>query len=47
VVGPEGGLTEKDYSQFPEEFQIDFLGEQVLRMETAAIIGGWKLKQYI
>ncbi len=47
VIGPEGGLTEKDYSQFPEEFQIDFLGEQVLRMETAAIIGGWKLKQYI
>ena len=44
VIGPEGGLTEKDYFQFPNSIQISSLGDQVLRMETAAIIWAWKLK---
>lgn len=44
VIGPEGGLTEKDYTAFPKEFQICSLGTSVLRMETAAIIGAWKLR---
>ena len=45
VVGPEGGLTERDYQLF-EQYEIIDLGETVLRMETAAIIGGWKLKNF-
>jgi hypothetical protein len=38
VIGPEGGLTDKDYKQFGNEWYGINLGEQVLRMETAAII---------
>lgn len=44
VIGPEGGLTEKDYAAFPKEFQTCSLGTSVLRMETAAIIGAWNLR---
>lgn len=45
IVGPEGGLTEKDYQQFTSRpYQIVDLGETVLRMETAAIVGGRLLK---
>jgi RsmE family RNA methyltransferase len=43
IIGPEGGLTEKDYQIFSKYEGIG-LGETVLRMETAAIIGGWMLK---
>lgn len=45
LVGPEGGLTKKDYEVF-EKYnpKIMSLGETVLRMETAAIVGGRLLK---
>ena len=44
VVGPEGGLTERDYQSFPNGFERASLWDSVLRMETAAIIWAWKLK---
>lgn len=44
VIGPEGGLTERDYLHFPREIQLFSLWSSVLRMETAAIIGAWKLR---
>lgn len=41
IVGPEGGLTEKDYTIFAAYTpKIVGLGETVLRMETAAIVWG-------
>jgi len=43
VIGPEGGLTAKDYQLF-EPHEVVGLGETILRMETAAIIGWWKLQ---
>ena len=45
VVGPEGWLTTRDYQLF-ESFQVVSLGQTILRMETAAIIGGWMLKNF-
>ena len=45
VIGPEGGLTNKDYEQFGNEWCGINLWEQVLRMETAAIIWSWLIKQ--
>lgn len=43
IVGPEGGLTEKDYQQFEaSKPQVVDLWATVLRMETAAIVG-WRL----
>ncbi len=45
IVGPEGGLTKKDYQQFEgANPTIMSLWETVLRMETAAIIWGWIVK---
>ncbi len=43
IIWPEWGLTEKDYHCFGDTFSITPLGESVLRMETAAIIGGWEI----
>ena len=43
VVGPEGGLTDKDYTDIGDS-HIASLGESILRMETAAIIGGWRMR---
>lgn len=45
VIGPEWGLTERDYQTFDSTYQTKSLGEQILRMETAAIIGWWLIKQ--
>lgn len=45
VIGPEWWLTEKDYAQFGNEWRGMRLGEQVLRMETAAIVWWWLIKQ--
>ena len=39
VIGPEGGLTASDYSLFPSVHVVS-LWSTVLRMETAAIVGG-------
>jgi len=44
LVGPEGGFSDNDYKKFWEDFQIVWLWESVLRMETASIVGGWLLK---
>ena len=44
VIGPEGGLTDKDYEKFPKDIMVQSLWENVLRMETAAIIGARWLK---
>jgi len=43
LIWPEGGLTPKDYQTFAwTKYTIYGLGETVLRMETAAIVG-WRL----
>jgi RsmE family RNA methyltransferase len=43
VVGPEWWLTVWDYAALPWPYCIVWLGDSVLRTETAAIIGAWKL----
>jgi len=43
LVWPEGGLTEKDYKNFWSDFDVISLWENVLRTETAAIIGCWEI----
>lgn len=45
IVWPEGGLTTKDY-QLLENYEVVWLGESILRMETAAITGSWLLKNF-
>jgi 16S rRNA U1498 N3-methylase RsmE len=42
VVGPEGGLTDRDYRHFPSHI-VSSLGNTILRMETAAIVGAYVL----
>ena len=44
VIGPEWWLTENDYKNFPTDYKVISLWESVLRMETAAIIWGWYIK---
>ncbi|MFA7298437.1 MAG: RsmE family RNA methyltransferase [Candidatus Absconditabacterales bacterium] len=45
LIGPEGGLTFRDYQTFEgTKYDTHGLGETVLRTETAAIIGGRLLK---
>ena len=45
LVWPEGGLTHRDYQTFEwTEYAVLGLGETVLRTETAAIVGGWLIK---
>jgi 16S rRNA (uracil1498-N3)-methyltransferase len=45
LVGPEWWLTTNDYKQLEGiNYQIRSLGETVLRTETAAIVGGWVIK---
>jgi len=41
IIGPEGGLTEKDYNIIGEATTVKSLWDTVLRTETAAIVGGW------
>lgn len=43
VVGPEGWLTPADYAHFPHHI-VSSLGNTILRMETAAIVWSWILK---
>lgn len=43
IVWPEGGLSDEDYEKFGDAYILESLGDTVLRMETAAIIAGWKL----
>ncbi len=47
VIGPEWWLDEYDYNQFARWFSCYSLGKQVLRMETAAIVWSWYLKNYL
>lgn len=45
IIGPEWWLTQKDYDRFQKNnIKIHDLGSSILRMETAAIIGWWLLK---
>jgi len=43
IVWPEGGLTSEDYRLFGKSFRCQNLGSNVLRVETAAIVGAWVL----
>ncbi len=45
IIWPEWWLTAKDYQKFWTDYQCIALGETVLRMETASIIGAWELKK--
>ena len=47
VIGPEWWLTENDYKNFSTEYKVMSLWESVLRMETAAIIWWWYIKNYL
>ena len=47
VIGPEWWLTENDYKNFPTKYKVMSLWGSVLRMETAAIIWGWYIKNYL
>lgn len=45
IIWPEGWLTQKDYDRFAKHNpKIYDLGSTILRMETAAIVGWWLLK---
>ena len=45
IIWPEGWLTQKDYDRFAKHTpKIYDLGSTILRMETAAIVGWWLLK---
>ena len=45
-IGPEWGFGLRDWEIFSwVAFEKISLGESILRMETAAIVGGWVLKQ--
>lgn len=45
IIGPEGWLSQKDYDRFAKHNpKIYDLGSTILRMETAAIVGWWLLK---
>lgn len=47
IIGPEWWFTEKDYEQFEKQpHQIVGLWNTVLRMETAAIVGGRLIKNH-
>jgi len=45
VLWPEGWLTEEDYIHIWKLYTKIDLGESILRMETAARIGSWIIKQ--
>lgn len=45
LVGPEWGLTERDYEILKwMNFEVRELGNTMMRTETAAIVGGWIVK---
>ena len=44
VIGPEWWLSTKDYESFPNNCFVQSLWNSVLRMETAAIVWSWYLK---
>ncbi|MCX6823320.1 MAG: RsmE family RNA methyltransferase [candidate division SR1 bacterium] len=45
LVGPEGGRGPKDYELFKTyDTEVRDLGSTILRMETAAIVGAWVMK---
>ena len=46
IIGPEWWLSPKDYEQFSENYQVKSLWNTVLRMETASIVGGRRLKNW-
>jgi 16S rRNA U1498 N3-methylase RsmE len=45
LVGPEWWLTERDYESLKWiNYEVRELGETMLRTETAAIVGGWLIR---
>ena len=46
IIGPEWWLSPKDYEQFSGNYQVKSLWNTVLRMETASIVGGRRLKNW-
>ena len=44
VIGPEWWLSTKDYESFSSNYTVQSLWNSVLRMETAAIVWAWYLK---
>lgn len=47
IIGPEGWLTQKDYDRFTKHNPKTYdLGSTILRMETAAIVWWWLLKNH-
>lgn len=44
VIWPEWWLTQNDYNKFPNWYVIKSLWDSVLRMETAAIVWWWLIK---
>ena len=44
IIWPEWWLERLDYNDFWKEYFVYALGNTVLRMETAAIIGSWYIK---
>jgi hypothetical protein len=47
VVWPEWWLSLNDYKNFPTNYIVKSLWDSVLRMETAAIVWWWSLKNKI
>jgi hypothetical protein len=44
VIWPEWWLTQNDYNEFPNWYVVKSLWDSVLRMETAAIVWWWLIK---
>ena len=46
LIGPEGDFTEEEKIRIKSfEFRSITLGDQILRSETAAVVGGYLLKK--
>ena len=48
LIGPEWGRWPKDYELFTSyDMEVKDLGSTILRMETAAIVGAWLIKNWL
>ena len=46
-IGPEGDFTEEEKEKIKGfEFRSITLGDQILRSETAAVVGGYLLREF-
>ena len=47
IIGPEGDFTEEEKEKIKGfEFRSITLGDQILRSETAAVVGGYLLREF-